>query len=163
MRAICRSNSIMIPACLILSVSCAPAASPEIDLGVEEAAIRAADARWLEAFQAHDAMGEAAAFSSDGVEYRMFQEPVVGPDAIEAHDLAFFAENPSLDVTWSTDEIHIAASGDLAIQTGEFRASGVGPDAAGRILTVWKKEDGEWKVWHAMVNPTNPPPDGVSP
>ena len=120
------------------------------------------NARWLKAFQAHDAAGEAAVFASDGVEYRAHLEPIVGPAAIEAYDKVFFSDNPTLAVSWSTDEIHIADSGDLAIQTGEFQASGVGPtrdqENKGRILTVWKKEDGQWRVAHAMVSSTMPEP-----
>ena len=154
MRPSRRLEAVAAVACAVLSTSCVQPPEAQIDLAAEEAAIHEANARWLEAFQAHDASAEAAAFTTDGVEYRMFQEPLVGPADIEEHDSEFFAANPSLNVTWATEQIHVAASGDMAIQTGTFHATGVGPNAdqedRGRMLTVWKKEDGEWKVWHAV-------------
>ncbi len=162
MRSLHSTYLIAVTAGIIGLTACVGDPGPEVDLAAEEAAIREANARWMAAFQAHDAAGEAAAFTADGVEYRMFAEPVIGPSAIEAHDTEFFAANPTLHVSWATEEVHVATSGDMAIQTGTFHATGVGPNAdqedRGRMLTVWKKEEGEWKVWHAMVNPTSPPP-----
>ncbi|HUF70533.1 MAG TPA: SgcJ/EcaC family oxidoreductase [Longimicrobiales bacterium] len=150
----------MLVALASVATACSQSARSSVDLAAEEEAIRAVNARWLSAFQAHDAAGEAAVFASDGVEYRAGLERIIGPAAIESYDRKFFAENPTLAVSWSTDAIHIADSGDLAIQTGEFQASGVGPSGDqedwGRILTVWKKEDGQWKVAHAMVSSTKP-------
>ena len=155
-------TNIVLAALVFLAAACTQPARPKLDLAAEEKAIRDMDARWLKAFQAHDALGEAAVFASDGVEYRAHLEPIVGPAAIEAYDTRFFADNPTLAVSWSTDEIHIAESGDLAIQTGEFQASGVGPrgdqEDWGRILTVWKKVEGQWRVAHAMVSSTMPEP-----
>jgi Tol biopolymer transport system component len=62
----------------------------------------------------------------------------------------FATDNPKANTTWSTDAIRIAESGDLAIQTGEYRVTGLGPrgdgEDKGRFVTVWKKVDGEWKL-----------------
>jgi ketosteroid isomerase-like protein len=48
---------------------------------------------------------------------------------------------------WSTDAIRVAASGDVAIQTGEYHLTRMGPkrdgEDKGRFLTVWKKVNGE--------------------
>lgn len=150
-------------ATLLVAASCAESGLNEIDLDAERQAILEVNARWMEAFQSHDAAGEAAVFARDGVEYREHQEPIVGPAALEAFDTQIFADNPTLEVSWTTDEILIAASGDLAIQTGEFRATRTGPEGDyenyGPILTVWKKEDGAWKVAHAMVETSKPLPE----
>jgi ketosteroid isomerase-like protein len=108
--------------------------------------------------QAHDAAGEAAVYAGDGVEYRAHLEPIVGPRALEEWERKSFAENPKLNVDWSTETIQVAQSGELAIQTGQFHVTGFGalPDweDKGRLVTVWKKVNGEWKVAHAMVSTT---------
>ena len=48
--------------------------------------------------------------------------------------------------------IRVAAAGDLAFQTGEYRTTGIGPkgdgEDKGNFVTVWKKVNGEWKVAH---------------
>jgi ketosteroid isomerase-like protein len=50
----------------------------------------------------------------------------------------------------------------LAIQTGEYHVTGMGPkgngEDKGRFLTVWKKVDGEWKVAYDMGSTTTPEP-----
>ncbi len=162
MRVTFRVTNIVLAALVFLAAACSQPAPPKLDLAAEEKAIHDMDARWLKAMQAHDAVGEAAVFASDGVEYRLHLEPLVGPAAIEAFDTRFFAKNPRFAVSWSTDEVHIADSGDLAIQTGEYQASGLGAtgdqEDKGRSLTVWKKVEGQWRVAHAMVSSTMPGP-----
>lgn len=163
MRVINRSISSILSAVVCLSAACSPATRSEVDLAAEEAAIREMDARWLEAVQAHDAAGEAAVFANDGVKYLPHLEPIVGSAALQTFNTRFFANNPTVVRSWSTDEVHVVPSGDLAIQTGDFRATGVGPggnewEDYGRLLTVWKKEGGQWRVAHAMASSTVPVP-----
>jgi len=161
MRVTFRVTKIVLAALVFWAAACSQPAPLKLDLAAEEKAIRDMNARWLKAVQAHDAVGESAVFASDGVEYRLYLEPLVGPAAIEAYDTRFFANNPKFAVSWSTDEVHIADSGDLAIQTGEFQASGLGATGdqeRGRSLTVWKKVESQWRVAHAMVSSTMPRP-----
>ena len=136
----------------------APVSTP--DLAAEEKAIRDMDARWQTAAQARDAAGEAALFASDGVAYREHVDALVGPAAYQAYLTKFRTDNPMVKVTWSTDAIRIAESGDLAIQTGEYHDTGLGPQGdredKGRFVTVWKKVNGEWKVAHDIGETTMP-------
>lgn len=129
----------------------APAAAPKPDLAAEEKAIRDLDARWLKASQARDAKGEATMFASDGFAYREHNAPL-NPAAYEAYETKFFADNPKSDGTWTTTSVRVATSGDFAVQTGEYRTTGLGPkgvgDDRGSFVTVWKKVNGEWKVAH---------------
>jgi len=50
----------------------------------------------------------------------------------------------------------------MAIQTGEYHFSGLGPkgdvEDKGRFLTVWKKVGGNWKVAHDIGSTTMPAP-----
>ena len=159
MRNIARSALALI----VLATACAapaPAPPPAPDLAAAAAAIRAADARWLKAAQAHDAAGEAAMYASDGVAYRAHVEPMVGPAAYQAHVEKEYADNPKLAVNWTTNSLVVAASGDLAVQTGSVHVTGLGPKGAGedrsRFVTVWKLVNGEWKVAHDIGSTTMP-------
>ena len=138
----------------------APAPAPKPDLVSEEGIIREMDARWLKAVQSRDASGEAALFAGDGVAYREHNDPLVGPAAYQAFETKFYADNPKVNTTWSTDAIRVAESGDLAIQTGEFHTAALGPkgdgEDKGRFVTVWKKTNGEWKVAHDIASTTMP-------
>ena len=148
---------------LFLVAACsqpAPVPPQKPDLASEEKAIRDMDARWLKATQARDAAGEAAVFAIDGVAYREHIDPLLGPGAFQEYTTKFQTDNPKANVTWSTDAIRIAESGDLAIQTGEYHLTGLGPKAEredkGRFVTVWKKVNGEWKVAHDIGSTTMP-------
>lgn len=138
----------------------APSPAPGPDLAAEEMAIREADARWLQAAQARDAAGEAAMLASDGVAYREHVEPLVGPAAFQAWTEKRYVDNPKLGVSWTTDSIHVTSSGDLAIQTGQYQNTGIGPrgdrEDRGRFVTVWKKVNGEWKAAHDIGSTTMP-------
>jgi uncharacterized protein (TIGR02246 family) len=138
----------------------APTAGGKTDLASEEKSIRDTDASWLKASQGRDAAGAAAVFASDGVAYREHVDPLVGPAAFEAYETKFQTDNPKLSVMWTTDAIRIAESGDLAVQTGEYHLTGLGPNGIGedrgRFVTVWKKVNGEWKVAHDIGSTTSP-------
>ena len=143
----------------------APSPAPKPDLATEEKAIRDMDARWLKAAQDRDPAAEAAMFASDGVAYREHVDPLVGPAAFQAWDTKLYADNPKQIVTWTTDSIRVADSGDLAIQIGEYHETGIGPKGDGEdkgyFVTVWKKVGGEWKVAHDISSTTMPeaPPE----
>ena len=136
----------------------APVSKP--DLAMEEKAIRDADAQWLKDVQARDLAAAADVFASDGVSYSAHQEPIVGPAAIQAKNAKDIAENPKETVNWTTESIRVAESGELAVQTGEYKVTGLGPkgdvEDKGRFLTVWKKVGSEWKVAYDMGSTTMP-------
>ena len=91
-------------------------------------------------------------FAADGVAYREHVEPLAGPEAYQAYVAKFHADNPMVNVTWTTETVRIADSGELAVQTGEYHLTNLGPggdsEDRGRYVTVWKKVSGEWKVAH---------------
>lgn len=99
-------------------------------------------------------------FANDGVAYRPNIDPLVGPAAYQAYQTKLWADNPKRTITWSTDAIRIAESGDIAIQTGTYSDTGLGPNGdredKGRYVTVWKKVNGEWKVAHDIGSTTMP-------
>ena len=136
------------------------ARAPKPDLSAEEKAIREMDARWMKAAQARDAAAEAVMFASDGVAYREHVDPLVGPAAFQAWSMKVYADNPKQTTTWTTDSIQFADSGNLAIQTGQYHTTGIGPkgdrEDKGRFVTIWKKAGNEWKVAHDIGSTTMP-------
>jgi uncharacterized protein (TIGR02246 family) len=144
-----------------LLTQCSPAPRPP-DLASEEKTIRELAAQWQKALLARDAAGQAAMFATDGIEYHDRQEPLVGPTAILAWELKAASNHPKAVITTTTNEIRIAASGDLAVQSGEGRITGLGASGEDhsvrtqRFVTVWKKVNGEWKVAHDMAVDATP-------
>lgn len=161
MRIVIRSTLLLV----VLAAACArpaPPAPPAPDLAAAEKAIRDADARWLQAAQAKDAAAEAASLAPDGIAYREHVDPLVGPAAFQAYMEKQYTENPKSNITWTTNAIQVAASGDVATQTGSYHLTGVGPkgdgEDKGRFVTVWKKVGSGWKVAHDISVTSMPEP-----
>lgn len=150
-------------AAILIAVTAGCSQPVEPDLGAEEQAIRELDAKWLEAEQARDAASAAAVLADDGVAYRQHIDPLVGPAAYEVYEAQFLADNPNADVYWSTEMVQVAASGDMAVQTGEYHLTGLGPNGdgedRGRFVTVWKKVGDQWKIAHDIGSTTMPEVD----
>jgi uncharacterized protein (TIGR02246 family) len=126
----------------------APAA-PVIDLAAEEQAVRTRSAEWLAASQAKDIAGTMTVFAPDAV--TMFDGEIRrGTSEIQAGIEKEQAEAPDSQTNWTTSAVTVAASGDLAWETGDLTTDddGAGPRPAksGAFSTVWKKVDGAWRV-----------------
>ena len=140
----------------VLLSGCSPPPRPP-DLAAEERVIRDLGARWQRALLARDAATQAAMFAPDGVSYHTGQAPLVGPAAILAWESKAAAEHPKAVITATTTDIRIAASGDLAVQSGEGQMTGFGLNGEDRtvyrqrFVTVWKKVNGEWRVAHDIA------------
>ncbi len=123
----------------------------------DEQAIRDLAANWQKALLDRDAAGQAVMFAPDGIEYHDGQAPLVGPAAVLAWEQKSASNHPKAKITTTTDGILIAASGDLAVQSGEGQITGLGGNGEDtsvrrqRFVTVWKKIDGEWKVAHDIA------------
>jgi len=154
-----RGVALMVP---IILAACAGQTTPAVDLAAEEQAIRAQSMAWLEAATARNAAGEAAVFADDGIAFRENRDPIVGPAAFEAYTSADRAANPQSTVSWTIDQVVVAASGDLAYELGSYQLTGLGAngtgDDMGKYVTVWKKVNGTWKVAADMGSTTKPAP-----
>jgi ketosteroid isomerase-like protein len=136
---------------LAACASSPPPPAPAPDLAAAEQAIRAKDATWLAAAASRDAAGAAAIFADDGMAFRDMAEPLTGPAAYQAHEAVS---------SWTTRSIVVAASGDLAVQTGTYTETGAGPkgdkENRGNFVTVWKKVGDDWKVAADIGQPIVP-------
>ena len=122
---------------------------PVVDLAAEEAAIRDLSAQWMASVQGQDAAAIAGLFTTDGT--TIFDgEMAMGPAAIQASSQADFEEQPDAAVSWATNSVTVAASGDMAYERGGWTRDPDGPGDLGEVhgeyVTVWVKVDGAWKV-----------------
>jgi uncharacterized protein (TIGR02246 family) len=123
-----------------------------------EAAIRAADARWLAAARAHD-LERTVSFWSDDVYMMPPGGPaMVGKEALRHYVAGAFAI-PDFSITWVTDHVWVAKAGDLAYAVGTDTIRMSSPEGKplvehNKAVAVWRKEpDGAWKcavdIWNA--------------
>ncbi len=139
-------------ACGSLAVGCAKPApvAPAVDLAAEAQAVRDRSAAWLQLAQAKDAAGIASGLLATNV-VTMYDGVInEGQAAFQATSEANNAARPNSTISWITDEVHVAASGDLAYELGTSTEDADGDgDAAptnGRYVTVWTKADGTWRA-----------------
>jgi ketosteroid isomerase-like protein len=133
-------------AVVALAALAACAKQPTTNIAAEEQAVRDASAAWMKAVQAHDWAAAAANIAPGGMEFEEHAEPVVGPAAAQAAAEADWAKTPNASISWSTDKVVVAASGDLAYEVGSWTMTNEGKTDKGKFVTVWQKVGGAWKA-----------------
>ena len=139
-------------ACGVLAAGCAKQApeAPAVDLAAEEQAIRDRSMEWLKFATARDAAAIASGILAANT-VTMYDGVInEGVAAVQAASEAGYAARPNSTVTWTTDEVHVAASGDLAYELGtateDADGDGEAAPTTGRYVTVWTKVDGTWRA-----------------
>ena len=136
----------------LLATGCAKkeAEAPAIDLAAEEQAIRDRSMEWLKFATAKDAAGIAnSILAANSV--TMYDGVInEGAAAVQAATEEGYTARPNSTTTWTTDEVHVAASGDLAYELGtateDADGDGEAAPTTGRYVTVWSKVDGTWRA-----------------
>jgi uncharacterized protein (TIGR02246 family) len=146
-------------ALLLACTSCASAGNPD-DVS---ARILQLDAEWSEAAQGRNIDRIVSYWADDATVLPPGSPPVVGKAAIREFVAKSF-QTPGFRISWKTNDVVVAASGDFAYATGTNRVSFTGPDGTpvtvdGKAVTVWRREkDGSWKCVIDIWNDTSPPP-----
>ena len=150
------------------------AAPPVADLAAAARAVRSADSAYAAAAAARDLERSVADLTRDGIMFVPGHAPVIGRAAVREHMRQAFA-TPHFSVTWTTDTVVVAASGDMAYSFARSRftfpghsgAPGAVDTAYGKGVRLWRREaDGHWRqtadIWNGA--PTLPPilPAGAS-
>ena len=91
-----------------------------------------------------DAVGQF--YLEDAVAYPQGSDIVKGREAIQA--LWQSVAQDMKDVSYKTFEV--LEAGDYALQYYQYDATYQGQPDQGRVLTVWKKEGGDWKIARDM-------------
>lgn len=141
--------------------SCTAPPPPPPNLAQEEAAIRSTDAQWLAAARAKDLEKTVSFWADDATLFPMQSTPISGTNAIREYVGTSFA-SPDFSISWTTDKVVVAPSGDMAYATGSdqfvFRSSPtavVSQKTSG--VVIWKKlPDGTWKAVVDMWTPQGP-------
>ncbi len=140
--------------------ACAP--STEAD----EAAIREANKKWLEAIVAKDAKTVAALYAEDAQFLPPNAPKAVGREAIEKSWTGMFGI-PGVALTFETEKFVFAKSADLAVDIGTYKfTAGEGAAAqteAGKSVITWTKRDGKWYVLTDMFSSDQPPAPAPAP
>jgi ketosteroid isomerase-like protein len=139
-------------ACAALAAGCAKPApeAPAIDLAADAQAVRDRSAAWLQMAQAKDVAGIVnGVMTANAV--AMFDGDIrKGAAELQAGMEADNAAAPNASISWTTNDVQVAASGDLAYELGSFTfdPDGDGETAAvnGEFVTVWTKVDGTWRA-----------------
>ena len=74
---------------------------------------------------------------------------------------AMFRETPTLTMIFEPERIEVARSGDFASDFGKVTFGWIGPDGkpgsiVDKYVVVWKKIDGDWKVFYDCYNSNAP-------
>lgn len=114
-------------------------------------AIKKADLAFCEAAKARGLDGWMSWFAEDATAFPPGKDLIHGQAALRQFYSGMFARK-DFSIEWAPVQADAAGSGDLGYTIGKakFRwtdKDGKAVDAAGKYLTVWKKQrDGSWKV-----------------
>jgi uncharacterized protein (TIGR02246 family) len=150
---------IPIPLLLAALVACrAPGSADPLEI---EAAIRATDAQWLAAAQAHDLERTLSFWSDDVILMQPGAPAVVGREALRRYVSSAFAI-PDFSISWVTEHVWVAKSGELAYATGTDEIRMSSPEGKpvveyNKAVAIWRKQaDGSWKcavdIWNPVGN-----------
>ena len=138
---------------------CNSSASTKVDTAKEEAAIRATEKGWMEAYNRHDANALAGQYDDDGAIANPGMALATHASARRAMLDAVVAD-PALMVDFASDRVTVANSGELATSRGHYTMTFTDPETnkpkteSGSYLTVYRKAaDGRWKALEDVITP----------
>lgn len=128
-----------------------------------ETELKTIEAAWEKDYQTHDADKAASHYADDAA--------LANPGMALASDAASrkiavsqFTSDPNMKLSFASDRVGIAQSGELAYTRGHYSIETTDPASkqtkteTGSYLTVWKKQaDGSWKAVEDFIVPGAPP------
>jgi uncharacterized protein (TIGR02246 family) len=140
----------------ILVVGCQKPAGSVADTEAVKAAIKADEKAWNDQFKANDTEALVGHYADDAFLIAA-GKAADGSTAIrEAY--AGLHSDKNFSITFASDKVDVAASGDLAYSRGHFAEKFTDPETGkamtdnGSYLTVYRKqEDGSWKAVEDFV------------
>lgn len=156
-----RKASLLLVVVALGVAGCKPAADRpvKVDAAAEEAAIRAKETAWMQAYNQHDAKALAGQYADDASlasNGTALMTDTVGRSLF----LDTMAKDPALKVDFASDRIIVAASGELASSRGHYTMTYTDPATRqpktekGSYLTVYRKAaDGSWKAVEDFTTP----------
>jgi uncharacterized protein (TIGR02246 family) len=167
--AVYRRYSILLSAgaaACVLACGCGQQAPPDTR-AAEETTLRALNDQWSKTAGAKDLEGTVAYYSDDASVFPPNAPLASGKQAIHAVWADLIASASA--ISWQTDKVEVARSGDLAYLTGTYQTTAKDPKAqpvndTGKFVEVWKKQaDGKWKTVADIFNSDVPAPAPAPP
>jgi ketosteroid isomerase-like protein len=161
-----RSTHLALVLAVVALTGCDGAKREHKEAGADPSAIekdlKTIEAGWEKDYQARDVDKAVAHYSNDAA--------VANPGMALASDevsrkmaISQFLSDPSMKVTFASDRVGVAQSGELAYTRGQYAIETTDPKTkqaktdTGSYLTVWKKQsDGSWKAVEDFVTPGAP-------
>ncbi|HEY7899816.1 MAG TPA: nuclear transport factor 2 family protein [Caulobacteraceae bacterium] len=144
-------------------VGCAPAAKkPVFNAAKTIDALRADEVDWNADWKSGDPGKVVAHFAPDAVAMLPGEPPAAGLEAIRSQTQRAM-DDPGFSLTFNSEKVIVATSGDLAAARGVFTLKATDPatkavtTSSGAFVTVYKPQpDGAWRaIWDiATLGPT---------
>jgi uncharacterized protein (TIGR02246 family) len=160
------SSRAVLLACLgaLLLVGCDHVAPKRpVDTAKIVDAIKTDEVHWNADYKSGDAARVAAHYAQDAVAMYPGYPVAVGAAAIKAANEQAFAD-PKYGLTFSSDHVKVAASGDLAVAHGSYKETTTDPKtgepvtATGSYVTVYKPDGaGVWRAFWDINTPNSSP------
>jgi ketosteroid isomerase-like protein len=121
------------------------------------------DAEWSRMAATGDVERIVSYWADDAAVFPPGAPPLVGKAAIREFVTQSF-QVPGFSISWKTNEVVVAASGELAYGIGGNRVSFAGPDGTpvvveGKAVTVWRRDGANgWKCVIDIWNDVRPSP-----
>ncbi|HEY5290040.1 MAG TPA: DUF4440 domain-containing protein [Caulobacteraceae bacterium] len=149
---------------LSLCAACTPAVQkPHVNAARVVDTIRSDEVKWNADWKSGDAAKVAAHFSTGAVVMPPDAPAMTGRAAIEA-GLQPLLNDKAFALTFSSDKVDVAASGDLAVSRGAFTQTYTDPATKapmtikGAFVTVWQPgPGGAWQAVWDIATPGGPP------
>ncbi len=140
---------------IIISIGCQQqttdikSVSKKFDMQKAKSFIDSINTKFSEQTKLGDSIALASHYSSDAAILLPNSEPIRGKEILSAWGSMLRAG--SVDITFQT--IDLAVSNDFLIETGYITTKGSENSInKSKYLVVWKKQNGEWKLYRDMVN-----------
>jgi uncharacterized protein (TIGR02246 family) len=151
-------------AACVLAIGCGQQTPPDTR-AAEETSLRTLNDQWSKAAGAKDLEGTVSYYSDDASVFPPNAPLASGKQTVHAVWADIIASASA--ISWQTDKVEVARSGDLAYVTGTYQTTAKDPKAqpvsdTGKFVEVWKKQaDGKWKVVADIFNSDVPLPTPV--
>jgi ketosteroid isomerase-like protein len=129
----------------------APGTAGRVDKQAEEQKIRGLEQRWRQALAAKDSTAVGAFYAEDGFYLPQGSNGYEGPEKVRGRWAGEFSGG-GFELEREPKKIEVADAGDMAYEVGTYKVKWDKPrehrkgQGAGNYVTVWKKENGEWKT-----------------
>jgi ketosteroid isomerase-like protein len=138
---------------------CTSAPKAQVDTSKIEESIRAQETQWQKDYASKDINALASHYADDSA-LGGPGDPLATSDSERRQMLQNLITDPNLNVTFGSDRVQVAESGDLAYSRGHYtmqltdKATNKPATSQGSYLTVYKKQsDGSWKAVEDFITP----------